>query len=456
VPINDTIISYTNLVKPYGSQGAFLSATQDVAAKVIPDRAKLATTMADLKVGLDQWQQKQIDPRILHGPTHRMAAQLQSHIVRQATAAQKIDSFLIKIKDFILEGLEVKFSSADWAEWAASFFTWIADIVPAAQPKPAPTADAIDDNFSMAILGDFGTGLYGAPVSCKSIDSGHDSYNLMLHLGDVYYSATPEEVRYRFFQFWPSKAQMNRTMNGNHEMYTGGHTYFETMLPKFGQKASYFAFQNTNWLLAMLDTAYFQDFGGQEGVLDDVQMTWLSNIVAAAGDRKIVLFSHHQPFTQLDANLGGNLLTQMEKYGLADNIFAWYWGHEHRCLLYDPHPKYRFHGRCLGHGGFPEARPELGNAPTSPDFGSQWRQLPPKNGPNAAGETVPIPGAWIYDNNNIYLPPGLQKQFAPNGFMRLEFDGDRLVEYVKAPDNANVWVRWLTDSNQGSATSSAH
>jgi hypothetical protein len=26
-----------------------------------------------------------------------------------------------------------------------------------------------------------------------------------------------------------------------------------------------------------------------------------------------VLFSHHQPFTQLDTNQGGNLLAQMEK-----------------------------------------------------------------------------------------------------------------------------------------------
>jgi hypothetical protein len=101
----------------------------------------------------------------------------------------------------------------------------------------------------------------------------------------------------------------------------------------------------------------------------------------------------------------------------------------------------------VGHGGFPEARPELGNAPISPDFGSQWRQLPPKNGPNAAGETVPIPGAWIYDNNNLYLPSGLQTQFAPHGFMRLEFDGDQLVEYVRTPLDANVWLGSLTDSN---------
>ena len=149
---------------------------------------------------------------------------------------------------------------------------------------------------------------------------------------------------------------MNRTMNGNHEMYTGGHTYFEMMLPKFNQKSSYFAMQNDNWVLIVLDTAYFQSFGGQEGNLDNAQMEWLSAIVQAAGHRQVVLFSHHQPFTQLDDNKGGNLLAQLKTYQLADKIFAWYWGHEHRCLLYDPHPTYGFHGRCVGHAAFPESR----------------------------------------------------------------------------------------------------
>lgn len=443
VPVNDTIVSYTNLIKPYGNQNALLAATANVAAKVISDPAKRASTLADFKTGLDKWQQVQIHPQILHSPTHRMAALLQSHIVRQATGAQKVESFLLKIADFILEGFEVRFSNADWVDWAASFFTWIAAIVPATQPPPDPAAAPIDDNLSMGILGDFGTGLYGAPISCKSIDNSNDSYSLMLHLGDVYYSATPDEVQDRFFKFWPSKAALNRTMNGNHEMYTGGHTYFDTMLPKFGQKASYFALQNANWCLAVLDTAYHEDLGGQEGQLDDAQMTWLANIVEAAGKRKLVLFSHHQPFTQLDSNLGGNLLSQMVKFNLADKIFAWYWGHEHRCLLYDPHPTYGFHGRCVGHGGFPQERPVLGNAPGHPEFGSQWRQLQRKEGQNDAGQTVPIPGAWIYDNNNLYLPSGLQTQFAPHGFMRLEFQDDQIVEYVRTPLNANVWLQSL-------------
>jgi hypothetical protein len=88
----------------------------------------------------------------------------------------------------------------------------------------------------------------------------------------------------------------------------------------------------------------------------------------------------------------------------------------------------------VGHAGFPETRPDLGNAPTSPDFGSQWRQLAPRNGN--------IPGAWIYDTNNLYVP-GFETDFAPNGFVRLEFNDGQLVEFVRAPDNANVWLKEL-------------
>jgi hypothetical protein len=30
-------------------------------------------------------------------------------------------------------------------------------------------------------------------------------------MGDVYYSATPDEAEQRFFRFWPNKAPVNRT-----------------------------------------------------------------------------------------------------------------------------------------------------------------------------------------------------------------------------------------------------
>lgn len=145
-------------------------------------------------------------------------------------------------------------------------------------------------------------------------------------------------------------------------MYTGGHSYFDTALPCFGQTSSYFAMQNNSWVLAGLDTSYTADFGGQDGHLDDEQVQWLRGIVSAAGDRKLVLFSHHQPFSLLESNRGGNLAAELKEFLEARRVFAWYWGHEHYCVLYDRHPAYGFYGRCLGHGGMPEVRKALHRA----------------------------------------------------------------------------------------------
>lgn len=438
---NNTIIGYANLVKPFGSQDKLLAKTQETAAKIVKDPAQVAATMDDLKAGLDLWREAEVHPQILSTPCHPLASQLQSHVVKEATAADKIESFFMKIADEVLKGFEVKFSNDDWPEWAASFFTWVAGIARADQLKPEgePKAEGIDENFSLGVLGDFGTGLYGGSQYKTSID---DKYSMMLHLGDVYYSATPEEVQKRFIDCWPFQAApVSRAMNGNHEMYTGGHTYFGTILPKLGQKSSYFALQNSNWLLAALDTAYSAAIGGKEGVLDDPQMNWLKTIVEAAGDRSVVLFSHHEPFTQLDDNEGGNLITQLEKFGLADKIFAWYWGHEHRCLLYDRHPKYGFYGRCIGHAAFPQERDDLTNAPVSPDFGEQWRRLKQKSGPKGPDDIVPA--AWMYDNNNLFVPDPFQTKFGPNGFIRLDFTEKELVERVRTPLNANIWFKGL-------------
>jgi hypothetical protein len=158
--------------------------------------------------------------------------------------------------------------------------------------------------------------------------------------------------------------------------------------------------------------------------------------LSAAGNRKVVLFTHHEPFTLLDDNQGGNLLDALGEFLESGKVFAWYWGHEHRCVLYDPHPKYKFHGRCVGHGGFPETRTNLGNAPPSPDFGSQWRYL---SGPTGGS----VPGGWVLDTPNLWIP-GFETAFTPHGFMRLEFRDDQLTEYVRAPDNANIYLKNLT------------
>lgn len=68
--------------------------------------------------------------------------------------------------------------------------------------------------------------------------------------------------------------------------------------------------------------------------------------------------------------------------------------------------------------------------PQSPSYGSQWRKLAGSNG---------IPGGWAYDKPNLYVP-GFEEQFAPHGYVRIEFQGQKISEYVKTPEGANVWI----------------
>ncbi len=439
-----TIVSYSNIVKPFGDKQTLLSKARLQAGKVVADPAKADALVGKLSEGLNDLQAAQGNyPRILHTPRNMTAALLQTHVAQNAVKENKLVSFVLKGIEFLEEAFEVRFSSDDFIGWMASFFTWVDGIVPAACPRPAAEAAPVPNDFRIAILGDWGTGLYGAQPCAQSIAADKAGYDLLLHLGDVYYSGLQEEIQTRFLNLWPHNGSaISRSLNGNHEMYTGGHAYFEFLLPKLQQPSSYFAFQNDYWTLIALDTAYNQDPGGQEGNLDQEQIAWLTKIVAAAGNRKIALFSHHQPFSQLDPNQGPKLIAALQPFLEARRITAWYWGHEHRCVLYDPHPGYGFQGRCVGHGGFPEARADLNSAPYSAQLGSQWRQLPAK---------ANVPGGLFLDGNNLYVP-GFETLFEPHGFMRLEFSNERLIEYVRAPDGANLYFKDLGWHLEGSAS----
>jgi len=434
-PAGKTIVTYATIVKPFPDTQTLLGTARQAAGKVIPDPNQADARVAQLAAALSDLQtSERNNSRVMNTPRNTMAAQLQTHLAVQAYKENKLESFLLKGIEFVMEAFDIRFSQADFLGYMLSFFTWIEDLQPAVCPPASPDAAPIPNNFRMAVFGDWGTGLYGAPVCAASIQNDPEGYDLLLHLGDVYYSGLVDEVEDRCQRFWPAvPSAISRSLNGNHEMYTGGHGYFETLLPFLKQPSSYFAFQNDYWTLVMLDSAYAQPFGGQEGDLFQDQMNWLDGIVQAAGDRRIVLFSHQQPFSLLDANQGPRLVAWLGKYLDAKRIFAWYWGHEHRCVLYDAHPAWGVHGRCVGHGGFPESRVDLSNAPFTDELGSQWRQVAGTGG---------VPGGFVLDTPNLYVPT-FEEQFAPHGFMRLEFNSQSLTEYVRAPDNANIYLKPL-------------
>jgi hypothetical protein len=140
------------------------------------------------------------------------------------------------------EGYEAQFDEHDVLGWAGSLLTWVRKMKPYPWQKANAVPDSLPNTFRAAILGDWGSGLYGAPVCAASIKNDSKGYALLLHLGDVSYSGTESEINSRFLNLWPTIPNAtSRACNANHEMYTGGYGYFKQALKKFNQAASYFA-----------------------------------------------------------------------------------------------------------------------------------------------------------------------------------------------------------------------
>jgi Calcineurin-like phosphoesterase len=346
---------------------------------------------------------------ILVSPQHQLGSLLQTYLVEHPPDLGLVETPAPG------ETFEVKFDEGDIAGWARGVLEWWRRIRP--EPwvdppeKPEPVGDG--ERLRIAILGDWGTGLYGAPVSAKTI-AAEGGYDLLVHLGDVYYAGTPKEEHENFMAFWPDvDGALSRTCNSNHEMYSGGEGLYKVTMPAFGQAATCWAVQNDHWLLIGLDSAY------SEHDLTHDQQSWVQRLLSAASDRRVILFCHHQPFSLLD-HQGPKLTSKLGRILDSGRITAWYWGHEHRCVIHDLHPQWKLHGRCVGHGGFPAFRDNLH---AYPEDGEGWRRLPTKN---------LVPGGVVLDMPNPYVE-GHAEQYGAHGFIALELDGISATETVRAP-----------------------
>jgi hypothetical protein len=224
--------------------------------------------------------------------------------------------------------------------------------------EPAPPCP-IDDRCRVVLVGDWATGVPRARDVARAmrheIDEGQRAgiEQHVIHLGDVYYSGWPHEVRRRFLKHWPvdeteAAAIGSWALNANHDMYSGGYGYFDTLLadPRFAlQKgSSFFSLANERWKILGLDTAW------EDGALCAPQPAWLDEETRGRS-KKVILLSHHQLFSAYDR----------VSEALGDAVFpilgqqpatAWFWGHEHRCVSFKPTDSVTY-PRCLGHGGVP-------------------------------------------------------------------------------------------------------
>lgn len=405
------IVNYSHIASALGPEEAAVAV--DEAAQETDNAQDAPLFTVALNNALAKLEDAEIDPEVFTSVDHDVASLLQSYVAEQAIAAGKVNTAT----------LEAQFDSKDIKGWVKSFFTWWRKIKKSVWLEAPETPEPLPNGARIGILGDWGTGLYGAPYCASSIANDPQPFDVLVHLGDVYYSGTSGEVNERFLAFWPQKnVKVSRALNSNHEMYTGGDGYFQLTLRKFRQDASYFAMQNDHWLVIGLDSAYDEhDLHGQ-------QAAWVKRMVDRAGNRKVILMSHHQLFSQYESQ-GAHLAAKLGELLNGERIFAWYWGHEHRCVLYDRHSLLKTYGRCIGHSGYPYFRDKFGDAaPVSTIGDLRWMRL-------AAKPTVP--GALVLDGPNRHIEKKADK-YGPNGYLTIELGDGEIIERVHDADGTVI------------------
>jgi hypothetical protein len=306
------------------------------------------------------------------------------------------------------EQTDVRWVSAKFAEGMRYFRGKHPFVSLSAEVKPID----LDPNARIIIVGDWGSGIPRAQrvsdLMRSELDDGikNKRKQHVIHLGDVYYAGWKYEYVDRFLQYWPVKdAERDEigsfTLNGNHDMYTGGHHYFGTALAdrrfkRWHKGSSLFQLANSDWRLFGMDTAH------EDGGLEGNQANWINGAVAAhpkGGNVKVVLLSHHQYCSSYESP-SSTLVSKIQRVltNRDVNVRAWLWGHEHRCLTYRGVPALPF-ASCIGHGGVPVYQIHGGKA------------------------KLPAPGAYEY-RDVIFGGVGGVEPWAKFGFAVLDFNAD--------------------------------
>ncbi len=315
--------------------------------------------------------------------------------------------------------------------------------------EDAPAQVDVDDTRTRLVLfSDWGT---GTPDAAKVIDRarryvedpGYDVH--VVHLGDTYYSGTEFEARKHVLDLWPVTAQQSGrigswALNGNHDMNSGGHGYFTTTLgdERFsrqtanGRPTSWFHLKGRQtWDVIGLDTAYQDPVAafrtgalflfGRLGFLHGSQADYVNERSAEPG-RRLLLLSHHQLFSAYDEDITKDsvLRTKLQPALDRNDVDAWFWGHEHDCLAYNP-----FRGvnaaRVIGHASIPAV---VRSAPAGTPYGDGGHHLVvPTPGPDIAEDHPLRSVKWEYRDYEVGEDG---KNWAKHGFAVVDLSANGL------------------------------
>ena len=237
-----------------------------------------------------------------------------------------------------------------------------------------------DGLLRVGILGDWGT---GEPAAIAVLDQLMQlKPDLIVHVGDVYYAGTIDECRTNFLvpiqaargKIWAKHPGLHHSRQSRLLQRRAG---FYGMIPLLNQgvanatvqEYSFFCLRNDHWQLQCMDTGY-NDHNLKQ-VSDDIthleqpEADWHQQQMLGAGERKIILISHHQLFSSFATiGRGASFQNPFLTKNLADSraagvskIVAWLWGHEHLLEIYAPPASdgagLPVLGRCVGNGAFP-------------------------------------------------------------------------------------------------------
>jgi hypothetical protein len=308
-----------------------------------------------------------------------------------------------------------------WSEAAA---IWLEHVFAGKHAFPNnPPVIPIPDSVQIAMAGDWGTGDWrGSANPAPSTDvATHLAFlkpHITVHLGDVYYAGTSDQEQHLLVDLWPPGTLGALTLNSNHEMYSGGTPYFDVALasPRFSLQggSSFFALENTNWVVVGLDSAYYSSEAGMymDGALgnDGVQVGFLKKQVEKG--KKVIVMTHHNGLSD-DGSTTNSLYDQvMSAFPANAGPVLWYWGHVHAGVVYQNHdPQGRNVAcRCSGHGALP------------------WGQAPVFNNPANI--------LW-YEKRSAHDPDIPERVL--NGFNMLYLDGPNVSEVFYDENGGVAW-----------------
>lgn len=283
--------------------------------------------------------------------------------------------------------------------------------------RTSPRVIDLADAVRIGVVGDWGTGFWRPHTGAERVRDrmAIDRADINIHLGDTYYAGSAVEERDKLVALWPAGTVASFTLDSNHEMYDGARAYFDVALaaPAFAAQGgtSYFALRNAHWLVLGLDTGYHAT--GEmffDGALGADQAAFVAHIAAGAGNRRIVVLSHHEGTDLRGTRPNGLWQEVVQSLGRPPD--AWYWGHAHNGIVYAPLDGCRI--RCVGHGAIP--------------YGTT-RML--------AGQ------ASVLWSETMSAHDAETPARVTNGYLRLALDGPALTETLVAEDGAVRWQgRW--------------